>query len=63
MRLKNVKNKYYAQNKISGGNVLLFDDIATTGATLDECAKQLLIAGADRVYCISVLQSVHKKGD
>lgn len=63
MRLKNVKNKYYAQDKISGGNVLLFDDIATTGATLDECAKQLLIAGADRVYCISVLQSVHKKGD
>lgn len=72
-RLKNVKNKYYVKDKISGGNVLLFDDIVTTGATLDECAKQLLIAGADKVYCISFLQSANhnlkgsepvlKKGD
>lgn len=55
-RIQNVKNKYYFTDNLKGGNILLFDDIVTTGSTLDECAKQLLIAGADKVYCISVLR-------
>ena len=57
-RLSNVDGKYCATRRISTANVLLIDDIKTTGATLDECAKQLLFAGADSVYCVSVLGSI-----
>ena len=51
-RRANVKGLYKADaTHISGKRILLIDDIATTGATLDQCANQILIAGAKEVYC------------
>ncbi len=38
---------------VSGMRILLCDDIKTTGATLDECAKILLFKGAAEVRCIA----------
>jgi len=35
---------------IAGKTVLLLDDLATTGVTLDECAKVLKMAGVREVY-------------
>ncbi len=61
-RLINVLNKYTAKRRV-GGNVLLVDDIKTTGSTLDECALMLLKSGADRVYCVTAMASVFRKND
>ncbi len=61
-RFQNVKGKYSTNYKVTGKTILLVDDIKTTGATLDECAKQLLLAGADNVYCVTGLISKSKKG-
>lgn len=62
-RFKNVRGKFIANKKhdLTGKTVLLVDDIKTTGATLDECAKQLLSLGADEVYCVTGLMTPKNK--
>jgi ComF family protein len=39
-------------HKFSGKRICLVDDIKTTGATLNECARTLKQAGAERVYAL-----------
>ncbi len=53
-RFNNVKNAFVAKHN-NYKNVLLIDDIKTTGATLDECARQLMLAGAENVYCVTAV--------
>lgn len=50
-RFNNVKNNFIATNSevIKGRTVLLVDDICTTGATLNECARVLKEGGAKKV--------------
>ena len=59
-RFDNVKGVYEC-DKISAENVLLVDDIKTTGATLDECSRQLLFGGAHKVYCVTAISNNYKK--
>ncbi len=58
-RQSNVKGAYKATKRLDGKTVLLVDDIKTTGYTLNECAKQLRMAGAERVYCVTALQTLN----
>jgi ComF family protein len=48
-RAENVKDLFRCTIDITGKNILLTDDVMTTGATLSECAKALKIAGAKSV--------------
>lgn len=50
-RLDNIKDVFrYDGEKLTGQNILLIDDVVTTGATLNEAAKVLKLAGAEKVY-------------
>ena len=46
---------------VQGKTLLLVDDVITTGATLDECAKMLKIYGVEEVYAITAVAAVLKK--
>ncbi|MBI4051554.1 MAG: ComF family protein [Elusimicrobia bacterium] len=55
-RLENVKEAFQAAEteKIRGKEILLVDDVCTTGATLEECAKTLKKAGAKKVCAFTL---------
>ncbi|MBR2134130.1 MAG: ComF family protein [Eubacterium sp.] len=48
---------------VDGKTILLIDDIKTTGATLNECAKMLNIYGAKDVYACTFAVSKSKSKD
>lgn len=54
-----VNKKYNLENK----NILLVDDIITTGSTLSECGKMLYLNGAQHVYCIAAALRCEEEGD
>jgi ComF family protein len=58
-RRANVRGAFRACEVVAGRHVLLIDDILTTGATLDACARALRAAGARRVGVLTVARVVH----
>ncbi|MDO5685807.1 MAG: ComF family protein [Neisseria sp.] len=49
-RLRNLKNSFSVQFDVNNCNLLLIDDVVTTGATLNELARSLKQKGANRIY-------------
>ena len=62
-RLENVTGAFFADpERVHGLNVLVIDDVATTGATLSACAVTLLEAGANRVYALTLARALPRHG-
>lgn len=55
-REKNVREAFKVRKKhgFKGKNILIVDDVITTGATTNECARILLKAGAGKILAASV---------
>lgn len=57
-REANVKDAFTAKNGISKGKtIIVVDDVATTGATLNACAQALLNCGAKQVYGLTIARA------
>jgi ComF family protein len=62
-RFINILGRYEAASgaSLSGQSVLLVDDIFTTGATINECARQLRNAGARSVISLTMARADIKR--
>jgi predicted amidophosphoribosyltransferase len=59
-RRQNVRGAFAVTHpdRIANRSLLLVDDVMTTGATLDECARTLLAAGARKVDVFTLARAV-----
>jgi ComF family protein len=59
-REENIKNAFEVPNpgRVKSKRIILVDDVFTTGATLNECARVLLKAGALRVDALTMARAL-----
>lgn len=60
-RRVNIAGAFEAEDSVFGKNVLLVDDIFTTGSTVSECANALYDKGAEKVFVITILKTTYEK--
>lgn len=53
-RKENVKGAFGVRKKLNGENIVLVDDVFTTGSTMMEATKVLKMAGAGEVWAMAV---------
>jgi competence protein ComFC len=58
-RFTNLMDAFYAiPATLNKKNILVIDDVITTGATMQNCALALQKAGAGSIYCVSVARAL-----
>lgn len=57
-RKKNVEGVFQASANVKRKNIIVMDDVSTTGATLSSIAQALHDAGANRVYALTVARAL-----
>jgi ComF family protein len=63
-RVENIRGAFRIRHpsRVSGRNVVLVDDVLTTGTTASECARILLKAGAEKVWIATVARTLKESG-
>ena len=66
-RVKNVRGAFAVRSGVSlnKARLLIIDDVKTTGATVDECARVLRRAGASELYAATIVKAgwLHALGE
>lgn len=65
-RFRNVRGAFHVPEKakvrLKGAHVVLIDDVMTTGATLEACARTLKRAGAAYINIVTLARTVKEQG-
>ena len=56
-RLKNLRGAFKAGDDAAGKKIILFDDVFTTGTTMNEASKALKEAGAESIAGLVIARS------
>ena len=59
-RVKNMRGAFHCTGDLTGKKIVLVDDVMTTGASLNECARTLKLHGAARVTLLVVARALPK---
>jgi ComF family protein len=59
-RVKNIRGAFHCKGNLTGKHIVVIDDVMTTGASLDECARTLKLHGAARVTLLVVARALPK---
>lgn len=59
-RSKNIRGAFHCSTDFTGQRIILVDDVMTTGASLDECARTLKLHGAAEVTLLVVARALPK---
>jgi len=59
LRIKNLTDSFSSKNIhiLKNKNIMLVDDVITTGTTLNTCAKKLIKAGAKKVFVFTLART------
>jgi ComF family protein len=63
-RVENIRGAFRVRHpsRVSGRDVILVDDVLTTGTTVSECARILRKAGAEKVWVATVARTLKESG-
>lgn len=57
-RRQNLRNAFACTGDLSGRRILLIDDVVTTGASVNECARTLRLHGAEQIIVLAVARTL-----